>query len=172
MPITNHLGHLIGGMATLALQAGATVAVLVGRPYWAFAALVTEMGLWTLLFTVFIWSQAGRLNSAERASGAVKFWAMTTMLCLVPFAVLGPDLLLLYPAVSAVVSLCILSHGPIHGGREFLGGIGLLVAAVLMPFSPAWLWPVYFGIAWGGWALWYALWMRAHAARQRIDSTP
>ncbi len=171
-PINNYLGHLIGSLCTLGFQAGATVALLFGQPVWAFAALLVDLSLWGVLFALFIGVRADRLNSAERASGVVKFWAMTTMLCLLPFAVLGPDLLLLYPAFSAVVGVCILSHGPIHGGREFLGGVGLLVAIVLMPFSPSWLWPVYFGIAWGGWALWYSLRMRSHATRRRTDPNP
>jgi hypothetical protein len=169
-PINNHLGHLIGALATFAFQAGATVALLLGQPVWAFAALLADLTVWGLMFLLFIWVRAGRLNPAERASGVVKFWAMAALLCLVPFAVLGPELLLLYPASSAVVALCILSHGPIHGGREFLGGIGLLVAAAVMPFLPSWAWPACFAVAWGGWALWYSLRMRAHAAKLRVEA--
>jgi hypothetical protein len=172
VPITNHLGHLIGGAATLGLQAGATAAVLVGQPHLAFAALVAEMSLWALLFTLFIWSQAGRLNSAERASGMVKFWAIVALLCLIPSAVVSADLMTAFPPATAVIGLCILAHGPFQGGREFLGGIAVLAAAAVMPFLPVWARPVAHGLSWGGWALWYSLRMRAHAACHRLDPTP
>lgn len=169
-PINNHLGHLIGSVATFCLQAGATAALLLGSPDWAVAALLADMCVWGGIFLLFIWLRAKHLNPAERASGVVKFWTIATLLCLVPFAVLGPDPLVLYPMIAAVVAVCILSHGPIHGGREFLGGIGLLLAVAVMPFLPRWAWPLCFGVAWGGWALWYSLRMRAH--RRAVSTRP
>ncbi len=171
VPITNHLGHLIGGAATLVLQAGATAAAWAGRPHWAFAALAAEMALWAVLFALFIWSQAGRLNSAERASGVVKFWAIVALLCLIPSAAASADLMAVFPPATAVIGLCILVHGPIHGGREFLGGVAVLAAAAVMPVLPVWAWPLAHGLTWGGWAVWYSRQMRAHQQTVQADES-
>lgn len=170
-PITNHVGHLIGAVATFALQGAATAAVLAGASYCAFAALLAEMGLWAALFTAFIWARAGRLNSAERVSGVIKFWAFITLLCLLPFAVAAPDPMWAFVPVIAVTGLCVLAHGPVHGGREFLGGAALLFAAAVMPFLPVWAWPIAHGLSWGGRAMWYALRMRSHHQSVRADDS-
>ncbi|MEO2092182.1 MAG: hypothetical protein ABGY75_22225, partial [Gemmataceae bacterium] len=117
-------------------------------------------------------SQAGRLNSAERASGVVKFWAIVTLLCLIPTAAASADLMSAFPPATAVIGLCILVHGPIHGGREFLGGVAVLAAAAVMPFLPVWTWPLAHGLTWGGWAVWYSQRMRVHAAHHSADPVP
>jgi hypothetical protein len=128
-----------------------------------FAALLANMAGWILVFTIFIWSRAGRLNSAERVSGAIKFWALVATAALVPayWSAGGPDPFALYPATTAVIAFCILAHAPVHGGRVFHGGLAVLAGAVVMPLLPPALVPAALGLPFGGWALVYGLRMRA-----------
>ncbi|HYH63920.1 MAG TPA: serine/threonine-protein kinase [Urbifossiella sp.] len=160
VPVSNGTSHLWGAAWTFLTQGAAVAAVLAGGgPGWLLAALIANAVGWTVVFTFYVWLRPGRLNSAERVSGAIKFWALVTCAALVP--AYWADPLALYPATTAVLAFCILSHAPVHGGRVFYGGLAVLAGAVAMPFLPPALWPAALGLPFGGWALVYGLRMRA-----------
>lgn len=177
VPVSNGTSHLWGAGVTFLTQGAAVAAAYAGAgPEWLFAALLANMVGWAAVFAVYVWFRAGQLNSAERVSGAIKFWAIVAGSALIPsyWTAAGPDALALYPAVTAVIGLCILSHAPVHGGRIFHGGLAVLAGAVAMPFLPPALRPVAFGLPFGTWALVYGLRMRAldRAARAASHLAP
>ena len=172
--ITSWPGFLMGAVVTFATQGLCQAAVLEGASGWAVLAwLAINLFGWFGFYWYFIVQRAQWKSRSMGQSGAYILAALLAAAALIPAHFSGEqaEALRMYQPLTAVFGVGAFVHGVTIWGRMYYAGSALIAIAALMPLVPSTYWPTVHALAFGGFAIWFGLWMRYFDRESRKQPT-
>lgn len=173
--ITSWPGFLMGAAVTFVTQGICQAAVLEGASGWTVVAGFTiNLFGWFAFYWYFIVLRAEWKTSAMGQSGAYILAVLLGAAALIPAHLSGDrDVALkFFQPFTAVFGVGAFVHGVTIWGRMYYAGSTLLAIAALMPLIPIQYWPTVHAVSFGGFAIWFGLWMRHFDQVARFENTP
>ena len=161
--ITSWPGFLTGAVVTFLTQGVCQAAVLRGADGWTVvAAFTANLAGWFILYWYFIVIRAQWKTSAMGQSGAYILAVLLAAAALIPAHLSGDRdrALELYQPLTAVFGAGAFVHGVTIWGRMYYAGSALIAIAAIMPLISKPYWPTVHALVFGGFAIWFGLWMR------------